>query len=130
MRLIALVGLLNFSGGCVFWHRTDLTSNGPAQTLTYSVHAFGLYPGICGFIWVSGDALEKRTIRLNGLKDHYTESEFTIVDWDGNPVESLREKKGTVIFDRKSHIVTINISIDGKPLEAFNGRHSYRDKRS
>jgi len=128
IRLIAIVALLGLNG-CVSWHRTDLTSSGTDQTLTYTQHGFGLFPRICGFFWASGDALEKSTIQLNGVKDHYTESEFTIVDWDGKPIEHLRGKTGTVTFDRKSHVVVIKIYLGGKPLE-INGRYSYREKRS
>ena len=111
------------------WHRTDLKPSETNQTLTYSEHGFGLFPGICGFFWASGDVIEEDAIRLNGIKDYYTDSDFEIVDRDGKPIKYLGEKKGTVSFERKRHIVVIKIYIDGKPFE-LNGRHSYREKRA
>jgi hypothetical protein len=116
---------------CAWWHSTDLTQTGSGNpTLTRSVKGFGLWLNIhTGFEWLSGDALEKSSIRLHGARDHYTESEFDIVDWDGNPVSHNQDKKGTVTFDRKSHTVVIAIYINGRPFDA-NGRHSYREKHA
>ena len=126
---IAAATVLGLSG-CVLWHSTDLTHTGSNPTLTRSVKGFGLYLNIHnGFEWLSGDALEKTTIQLHGTKDHYTESEFDIVDWDGKPIPYLQAKTGTVTFDRKAHTVVIAIYIDGKPF-ALNGRRSYRDKEA
>jgi hypothetical protein len=126
---IAVATLLGLSS-CVLWHSTDLTHNGSNPTLTRSLKGSGLFLNIhTGFEWLTGDALEKTTIQFHGAKDHYTESEFEIVDWDGKPISYLQAKTGTVTFDRKSHTVLIAIHIDGRPF-AHNGRYSYRDKNA
>ena len=124
---IAVLTVLGL-GGCVSWRSTDLTPSGSSSALTRSVKGFGLFLNIhTGFEWLSGDACEKTTIQLHGTKDHYTETEFDIVDWDGKPIPYLQAKTGTVTLDQMAHTVVIAIYIDGKPF-SLNGRHSYRDK--
>ena len=125
---IALATVLGL-GGCVPWHSTDLTHIGSNSALTRSVKVFGLiFSPHTGFEWSSGDAIEKDTLQFYGTKDHYTETEFDIVDWDGKPISYLQTKTGTVTFDRKAHTVFVAIYIDGKPFD-LNGQHSYKDKK-
>ncbi len=125
-HFIALL-LICLTTGCASWRSTELTPIGSDSTLTRSVKGFGLFLNIhTGFEWLSGDAYEKTAILLRGTKDHYTETEFDIVDWDGKPI-SYQAKTGTVTLDRETHSVVIAIYINGKPF-SLNGRHSYKDK--
>ena len=123
---IALAAVLGLNG-CVMWRSTTLTHSGNDLVLNRSYKVFGLLLGPHTVEWGSGDAWEKTTIQLHGIKDHYTETEFDILDWNGKPDPLMQDKTGTVTLDRKSHTAVIAIYVKGEPFD-LNGRHSYKDK--
>lgn len=109
--------------GCVIWHPNTLASAEDPQTLTLRTSGAGLLPGICGFY--TGKATETDAqIKLHGIKDHYSASDFEILGSSGDPWSGI-DDKSFIALDRNSKTVRIKVYIKGKRSE-LNGRHHYK----
>jgi hypothetical protein len=119
-----LVGL----SGCVFWRSASLTSNDDSPTLTLELNAAGVVlTGPCMAPWVGKFKDPEYVIKLNGVKERYSASEFEITDSFQRTWKGSEEMNGLIFVDRNSRTVFIDVFLKGKPFER-NGRHHYKIK--
>src|SRR6266850_415914 len=109
--------------GCVLWHSTTLSSNDDTARLTLAVNAAGfLLVGPCSTPYVGKITEAEAVIKLNGVKDRYSENDFEIVDSGRTTWRGGEEMNGLISFDRKSRMVDIKVYIKGRPFR-LNGLH-------
>ncbi len=125
---ILLLTCLPALNACVIWHPNTFATDEDSQTLTLKTSGAGLLPGICGFY--TGCATQTdAVIKLYGLKERYSESDFEIRGSSGNVWYGTEDKKGYIIVDRKSKTVLIKVYVKGKRFE-LNGHHRYKTESS
>ena len=115
-------GLLALSG-CVIWHPNSLTRSDTTQEVRLRTYTEGFLPGHSGFSWKREGGTDL-VVRLRGIKEKYSETEFDILNSAEVAIEGNDDKRGFVSIDRTSRTILIKVYLKGSPFE-FNGRHAY-----
>ena len=105
---LALAAGLATLSGCMIWHPNTLTRDDSTQTVRLKTYAEGLLPAHNGFNWKKEGGTDV-VIRLRGIKEKYSETEFDILNSAEVVIEGNDNKRGFVSIDRNSRTILIKV---------------------